>query len=434
MGGPDVPRKAPFDIDGLARRLRVDAAELAAVRPQYRSFTIPKRSGRGRRRILAPSPELKRLQRRILRLLLVGYDTHLRVTGFEPKKSIVTNAFEHFGSSVVIRFDIKDFFESVPAERVLDFFHRMGRCTDDAAQRLTELCTYQGHLPQGAPTSPRLASLVVYSLDARLYDVAVAWGANYTRYADDLTFSLRMDDPRKVRSLVRVVKSVVVDEGFRVNNRKLRILRKHQRQEITGLVINETVNVPRRKRRWLRAVEHHVATGRPASLSQEQLDGWRQFMRMVETQRVLYLEEHRRKEEQRRRQEERRRRHEAAKRAERKRRKSGDDSPQKCFLATASACAVGRPEDCRDLRVLHGFCNGYVREHPERSTKLKRYYALAPRIVKAIDNRPNAKIEYERVYDSFVRAVVELIDAGENERAFDRCVSQVEQLARRFLG
>ncbi len=267
-------------LDELARRLGMSAPELASIQAAYRQFTIPKRSG-GQRRILAPQKELKSAQRRILRRLLALLVAHPAATGFERGRSIVTNASRHVGRAVVVRMDLRDFFESTSARRVQRFFRRIG-WNRPAARRLGELCTHRGALPQGAPTSPRLANLVNYKLDTRLHNLAAAFGAAYTRYADDLVFSFEVDERTRTKRLINLVKLIVRKEGYRVHTRrKLHIRRRHQQQRVTGLVVNDRVNLPRRTRRWLRAVEHHHATGRSSTLTQTQLSGWRAYASMI---------------------------------------------------------------------------------------------------------------------------------------------------------
>ncbi|MCH7688110.1 MAG: hypothetical protein IH899_15755, partial [Planctomycetes bacterium] len=80
-----------YGIAELTRRLGIDEKELRAVEPTYYEFTISKRSG-GVRRIAAPDPELKQIQRRVLQRLLRRLRSHPAATGFERGKSIVTNA------------------------------------------------------------------------------------------------------------------------------------------------------------------------------------------------------------------------------------------------------------------------------------------------------------------------------------------------------
>lgn len=278
------------DVAELARRLGMEETALRAVEPRYREFTIPKRSG-GTRRILAPAPELKTLQRRILRRLLDHLLTHPAVTGFEHGESIVTNAAAHVARPVVVRMDIKNFFESTRADRVEDYFRRIG-WNAEAGRLLVKLTTHKGGLPQGAPTSPRISNLVNYGLDARLRGMAESVDAEYTRYADDLTFSFDADDPIAIHQTVRLVKLAAEEEGYALHaRRKLHIRRQCDRQVVTGLVVNERVNLPRETRRWLRAVEHRAAKGRKATLSPAQLAGWRALQSMIETQSVEPPEE-----------------------------------------------------------------------------------------------------------------------------------------------
>jgi retron-type reverse transcriptase len=145
--------------------------------------------------------------------------------------------------------------------------------------------THEGSLPQGAPTSPRLSNLVNFRLDARLDALARKHGARYTRYADDMTFSFDADDAASVRLVVRVAKRILREEGYELHERrKLRVLRRHARQKITGLVVNEGVRLPRETRRWLRAVEHHARERRALTLTPAQLEGWRAFQKMIAEQ------------------------------------------------------------------------------------------------------------------------------------------------------
>ena len=104
----------------------------------------------------------------------------------------------------------------------------------------------------------------------------------YSRYADDITFSFGTDTHASVNTMIRVAKSIVEDEGYRLHTRKkLRIMRQHDRQTVCGLVVNRGVNLPRETRRRLRAIEHHLATCRRATLTAEQLTGWRALQAMI---------------------------------------------------------------------------------------------------------------------------------------------------------
>jgi RNA-directed DNA polymerase len=279
------PVPAPrFGLEELARRLGAPPEQLGALAPQYREFRVPKRSG-GHRIIHAPAPELKAVQRTILRRLLGRLTVHTCATGFEPGRSIVTNALPHVGKKVVLKLDVREFFPSTGAKRVEKYFGRIG-WDAPAARLLTKLVTHGGALPQGAPTSPRLSNLLNYRLDQRLAGAAGRFGAAYTRYADDITFSFARDDPREIRALIRLVKKVLKEHGYTLHQgRKLQLRRRHDQQRVTGLVVNEgPPRLPRRTRRWLRAVAHRAANGGQATLSPTQLAGWGALLQMVEQQ------------------------------------------------------------------------------------------------------------------------------------------------------
>jgi len=292
-------------VSELAQRLKMSELDLRRLQPKYQEFTIPKRSG-GQRRIFAPVQDLKKVQRRILRRVLNQLRCHPAARGFERGQSIVTNASPHVRQSIVIRMDLKDYFEATKTERIRDFFRRIG-WDKEAAGILTNLCTHHGGLPPGAPTSPRLSNLVNYRLDTRLAALAkggktpcynprtgsqvdqavpAAGVATYTRYADDLTFSFPANDPGSVHRLIFFVKRIVKEEGYEVHMRKkLQIRRQHDQQRVTGLVVNDRVNLPRVVRRRLRAVEHHHRTGLPATMTPAQLAGWKALQTMIAKQR-----------------------------------------------------------------------------------------------------------------------------------------------------
>jgi hypothetical protein len=300
--------RASLPLSELAHRLKMTEDELKQVEPVYHEFTIPKRSG-GQRRIFAPSLNLKKVQRRILRRVLNRLKCHSAAMGFERGQSIVTNALPHVGQAVVLRLDLKNYFESTKAKRVRDFFLRIG-WDREAADILQKLCTHRGGLPPGAPTSPRLSNLVNYRMDQRL--TALANGgrgaqeayyrnprtggrvtkprpaegiATYTRYTDDLTFSFPGDHPGSIHRLLWFVKKIVEEEGYQLHmKKKLHVRRRHDRQQVTGLVVNERVNLPRAVRRRLRAIEHHLRAGRTATLSHAQLVGWKALQTMIAKQ------------------------------------------------------------------------------------------------------------------------------------------------------
>lgn len=273
-------------IDQLVSRIETNWNELRSFEPAYSTALIAKRRG-GTRRLSIPDRQTKQLQRRILKKLLAKLKTHPCAMGFDPGVSIAHNAAMHVGKAVVIKLDIKDFFPSTTAQRVEHYFRRIGWDAQCAAL-LTKLVTHDGGLPQGAPTSPRLSNLVNYVLDCRIERYVKKHKGVYTRYADDITVSYPKDYPKYVRGTVQVVRRTCKAMGYTVHTRgKLRIVRRHQQQRVTGLVVNEKVQLPRNKRRQLRAIEHRLAQGQRATMSAEQLAGWRALEGMIERQTTV---------------------------------------------------------------------------------------------------------------------------------------------------
>jgi RNA-directed DNA polymerase len=242
----------------------------------YRYRWVPKPSG-GARLIESPKPQLAHIQRVLLRTVLAPIPVHPAAHGFRSGRSVHTYVAPHVGAPTLVRMDLQSFFPSVRAGRVHALFETAGY-TSEVAHVLTGLVTNavpasvaadpllrQPHLPQGAPTSPMVANLVAWSLDCRLDGLAKRFGATYTRYADDLAFSGERTLLRAAPSLVRLVSSIVRNEGFRINDAKTRVTGPGASHRLGGLVVNERMNVDRRDLDRLRAVLHDAAAHGPVA-------------------------------------------------------------------------------------------------------------------------------------------------------------------------
>jgi RNA-directed DNA polymerase len=269
---PGIPR--------LAAVLGIPEEELRTHRPTWREVRIPKRGG-GVRVLHVPDDRSKAIQRRILRRLLARMPSHPSAFGFEEGRSIAHHAARHCGRALVLRYDAVDFFPTTRTARVEGLFLRYG-WSAEATEVLVRLVTREGGLPQGAPTSPRLSNLVNRKLDEELSGRITRIHGRYTRYADDVTISFPEDwigQPERTRA---IVDSAFRRRGYRLHGiRKTRVRRRHQRQLVTGLVVNRKVALPREIRRLLRSARHRVATGRTATLTPEQLRGWAALESMV---------------------------------------------------------------------------------------------------------------------------------------------------------
>jgi hypothetical protein len=153
-----------------------------------------------------------------------------------------------------------------------------------ALERILDLCITDKGLPQGAPTSPVLSNLVLRKFDIAAYQFANLLGAKYTRYADDLTFSLAVDDPIKARKIVGAVRGMLSEQGFELNEKpsKLNILRGHQAQQVCGITLNSgKLTISKRQRRKVRAALHAIEEGKPSSMTLEQVRGWQAYINFV---------------------------------------------------------------------------------------------------------------------------------------------------------
>jgi hypothetical protein len=256
----------------LVHRFEIGQAPAEERRAHYHFRWLKKRTG-GKRLLESPKPTLRRAQQKVLREILDKIPVHSAAHGFVAGRSILTNAAPHLGQRVIVKFDLVNFYPGVGFSRVTAIFRSLGYSREGAIwlARLTTSALPPGavgwavwspeledyltrHLPQGAPTSPALANLSAFSLDLRLAGLARSFGAHYTRYADDLTFS---GDDRFLRSLavfIPLVEQLVRAERFRTNKAKRRVIRSHRRQQVAGVVVNQRPNVSRRDYDRLKAV------------------------------------------------------------------------------------------------------------------------------------------------------------------------------------
>lgn len=244
---------------------------------------IPKRGG-GVRRLCAPKPRLKAVQRRILREILDKVPMHPAATGFRRGRDVVANAAPHVGKSVVLCYDLRDFFPSIRRRRVAAFFQWLGY-HPKVARILSFLCTakvdWTGFvLPQGAPTSPALANAICYRMDCRLAGLARRFGAAYTRYADDMTFSGDETFKRGLSRFIPRAEKIIHSEGFHLHHGKRRFMRRGDRQRVTGLVVNQKLSVPRDEYDRLKAILHNAAkSGGLESQNREKVEDFAAHLR-----------------------------------------------------------------------------------------------------------------------------------------------------------
>lgn len=335
-------KKVPgFDTEEVTELVTKGITVPGYLESLYRITNIPKKNG-GRRVIEAPAPLLKKVQRAILDAFVYPFlPVSRQAHGFRPRRGIKTNAAAHYkqehkGSQVLLKMDLHNFFPSIPlsavtkeiknfflyrartgrdiplpdipavtapllekGERKVSYWGKVktygyslyGRRVAESLYLLTEglarLCTFRERLPQGAPTSPALANVVMAGFDSKAMAALERMSADptieYTRYADDIIVSaLNTWDVFMAKHLLE---RMVLSTGYLViNPEKVCILRNNLPQRVTGININEKLSVSRYKRDNIRAEIHNLVTGKTELRDGQlaRLAGYRAFMRHVD--------------------------------------------------------------------------------------------------------------------------------------------------------
>lgn len=274
----------------LASRTRVSHEHLRdlvarnLIQPTYRTFRISKRSG-GSRVISVPGPQLKIVQSWLTQHVLNKIPTHAASHAFSPGSSIADCAREHAGARWLVKMDIADFFGSITEIQVFRVFRQLGY-SDLVSFELARLCTMVpfasakhsmkswrvrsrrngiglyaetliGRLPQGAPTSPMLANLVMRGADQALQSIADSHGLVYTRYSDDITFSTRGSFSREqAMTVVSQSTTVLKRQGLFPNRSKTVVVHPGARRVVLGLLVDS--DQPRLNRAFRDRLRQHL--------------------------------------------------------------------------------------------------------------------------------------------------------------------------------
>lgn len=263
----------------------------------YETFEIPKKDG-DTRKICAPSGDLKSLQTK-LETALWEHQKSIRTSAgikpnishaFEKEKSIITNAKVHRNKRFILNMDLECFFDTFHFGRVRGYFekNRDFSLPREVSIIIAQIACYDGRLPQGAPSSPIISNLICQVLDMHLLKIAKNYKLDYTRYADDLTFSTNNRNfLDSYENFIKEITAAILKAGFTVNEKKTRLLYRDSRQEVTGLVVNKKISVNRTYIRNTKAMAHQLYTtgaftidGVPSSI--KQLEGRFSFIDQID--------------------------------------------------------------------------------------------------------------------------------------------------------
>lgn len=239
------------ELSSLSRDLGISARTLYTVsnhvQKHYHAVQVQKNDG-SMRRLLVPDRLLKTIQRRIYNTLLCRVPISPYATAYRPAGSPLRNAQPHIGKPVLLKLDIRHFFDHILYADVKDLCFPAERYSSANRILLALLCVYQDILPQGAPTSPAISNIIMKSFDDTVGTWCASKGITYTRYCDDMTFSGAFDPVPVITFVSRALRK----RGFFLNQKKTVIVHRGQRQTVTGIVVNQKASVPAEYRRALR--------------------------------------------------------------------------------------------------------------------------------------------------------------------------------------
>jgi len=232
----------------------------------YRKFQIPKKT-EGYRTINEPLPNLKIIQKWIQERILENINVSVFAKAYRKNVNLKDNIRFHKGQKIVLKIDLEDFFGNLKQKKIVKLFIDLGY-TKELSVVLAKLCTLNGSLPQGAPTSPLLSNILMNEFDDKISEYCKANRIRYTRYADDLTFSGEFD----IKLLYNEVKKLLSSLRLKINIKKTIVMRQHNRQIVTGIVVNQNQKVFKEYRHKIRqeiyyinkyGIEEHIKYTKP---------------------------------------------------------------------------------------------------------------------------------------------------------------------------
>jgi hypothetical protein len=229
------------------------------LHPKSRPFA--KKPPKKPRPIDHPTGKLKEAQERINKILLSPVILPDHIFGAVRYRSIIGNAQCHEGAKLLVTLDVRQCFPSITNVHVYSVWSSILGCSPAVASLLTKLTTFNRHLRQGAPTSPVLANLFIWSVDGQIRDTCAELGVEYSTWIDDLAFS-----GDKARDVIQVVVEVLHQSGLRLSHQKIKIMGSRQSKTLTGTRFgNRSLRAPKeicdRARAGIHKLESNLISG-----------------------------------------------------------------------------------------------------------------------------------------------------------------------------
>ena len=219
----------------------------------YHNVFIPKSDGT-KRKLSVPDLILKNVQRSIVDNILAYYPISKYATAYKVGSSVQKNARPHVNKKKILKLDIEGFFDNIIYSRVKDVVFCEDKFSEPIRILLTMLCYYRESLPQGAPTSPAITNIIMYDFDEKIGEYCTEKGVSYTRYCDDMTFSGEFDE----KEIITLVKAELRKLGLFLKNRKTALINNSKRQTVTGIVVNEKINLTKEYKKKIRQEIYYI--------------------------------------------------------------------------------------------------------------------------------------------------------------------------------
>ena len=223
------------------------------IEKNYKIYKIKKRNGKYRT-IYEPNLILKQIQKQILNNILNNKSISKYAKAYHKGIQLKDNAIPHINKEMILKLDIKDFFENISFLDIYNFCFPIEYFPKSVGMILTYLCTYDNHLTQGSPTSAYISNLVMKEFDEELGNWCNLRNISYTRYSDDMTFSGAFNPSE----LITKVRKMLYKLGLELNNDKIHIVYKSSSQNVTGIVVNEKMQVNVKYRNKIRQEIYYI--------------------------------------------------------------------------------------------------------------------------------------------------------------------------------
>ena len=223
------------------------------INKHYHSVFIPKSDGT-KRKLSVPDLILKMVQRAIANNILAYYPVSKYAMAYAFGTTVQKNAMPHVGKKKILKLDIEGFFDNIIYSRVKEVVFYKEKFSEPIRILLSMLCYYRNSLPQGAPTSPAITNIIMYDFDEKIGGFCEQRGISFTRYCDDMTFSGDFDE----KEIIELVKKELKKLGLFLKNRKTAVIPNTKRQIVTGIVVNEKINITKEYKKKIRQEMYYI--------------------------------------------------------------------------------------------------------------------------------------------------------------------------------